>query len=61
MTLAAVICGAKDWPQIVVASEGMVSWLSSYVDMSGGIPCERTLKTYLMPLNLKLWNKHSEI
>ena len=44
MTLAAVICGAKDWPQIVVASQGMVSWLSGYVDMSGGIPCERTFK-----------------
>lgn len=23
MVIAAVICGAKDWPQIVVASQGM--------------------------------------
>mgnify|MGYP003440891063 FL=1 len=44
MVIAAVICGAKDWPQIVVASQGMADWLSSYVDMSGGIPCERTFK-----------------
>jgi predicted transposase YbfD/YdcC len=44
MTIAAVICGAKDWPQIVVASQGMTNWLSGYVDMSGGIPCERTFK-----------------
>lgn len=44
MTIAAVICGAKDWPQIVVASQGMDSWLSIYVDMSEGIPCERTFK-----------------
>ncbi len=44
MTIAAVICGAKDWPQIVVASQGMANWLSDYVDMSGGIPCERTFK-----------------
>lgn len=44
MTIAAVICGAKDWPQIVVASQGMANWLSGYVDMSGGIPCERTFK-----------------
>lgn len=44
MTIAAVICGAKDWPQIVVASQGMADWLSGYVDMSGGIPCERTFK-----------------
>lgn len=44
MAIAAVICGAKDWPQIVVASQGMANWLSDYVDMSGGIPCERTFK-----------------
>lgn len=44
MVIAAVICGAKDWPQIVVASQGMVDWLSGYVDMSGGVPCERTFK-----------------
>ena len=44
MTIAAVICGAKDWPQIVVASQGMAAWLSGYVDMSEGIPCERTFK-----------------
>jgi predicted transposase YbfD/YdcC len=44
MTIAAVICGAKDWLQIVVASQGMANWLSDYVDMSGGIPCERTFK-----------------
>jgi hypothetical protein len=39
MVIAAVICGAKDWPQIVVASQGMADWLSGYVDMSEGIPC----------------------
>lgn len=44
MVIAAVICGAKDWPQIVVASQGMADWLSGYVDMSEGIPCERTFK-----------------
>ena len=44
MVISAVICGAKDWPQIVVASEGMADWLSGYVDMSEGIPCERTFK-----------------
>ena len=47
MTIAAVICGAKNWPQIVVASQGMANWLSGYVDMSGGIPCERTFKNSL--------------
>lgn len=38
MAITAVICGAKDWPQIVVASQGMADWLSGYVDMSEGCP-----------------------
>jgi predicted transposase YbfD/YdcC len=44
MTLVAVICGAFDWEQIVVACEGMHDWLANYVDMRAGIPCERTFK-----------------
>lgn len=42
MTLMAVISGATDWAKVVVMSEGMVDWLAQYVDMSSGIPCERT-------------------
>lgn len=44
MVLVAQICGAKDWPQTVVMCEGMKDWLEKYVDMSGGVPCERTFK-----------------
>lgn len=44
MTLVAVICGAIDWAKVVVMSEGMVDWLAQYVDMSAGVPCERTFK-----------------
>jgi hypothetical protein len=42
MTLVAVISGATDWAKVVVMSEGMIDWLALYVDMSSGIPCERT-------------------
>jgi predicted transposase YbfD/YdcC len=42
MTLVAVISGATDWAKVVVMSEGMVDWLGLYVDMSSGVPCERT-------------------
>ncbi len=42
MALTAVICGATDWAKVVVMSEGMIDWLSRYVDMSAGVPCERT-------------------
>ncbi len=48
MTITAVICGAKDWSQIVIASQGMVAWLSGYVDMSGGMSCEGTLRDLLL-------------
>jgi len=44
MTLIAVLCGATDWEQIVIACEGMQNWLARYVDMSAGVPCERTFK-----------------
>jgi predicted transposase YbfD/YdcC len=42
MTLMAVISGATDWAKVVVMSQGMTDWLAQYVDMSAGIPCERT-------------------
>ncbi len=44
MTLVATISGATDWAKIVVMSEGMENWLAQYVDMSSGVPCERTFK-----------------
>lgn len=44
MTLVSMICGATDWPKVVVMSEGMADWLSEYVDMTSGVPCERTFK-----------------
>ena len=44
MVLVAQVCGAKDWPQTVVMCNGITDWLGKYVDMSGGVPCERTFK-----------------
>jgi hypothetical protein len=44
MTLIAVLCGASDWEQIIVSCESMRDWLAKYVDMTSGIPCERTFK-----------------
>jgi predicted transposase YbfD/YdcC len=38
------MCGATDWPKVVVMSKGMTDWLGVYVDMSSGVPCERTFK-----------------
>jgi hypothetical protein len=42
-----MLCGATDWPKVMVMSEGLSSWLAHYVDMSAGVPCERTLYRWL--------------
>jgi predicted transposase YbfD/YdcC len=44
MTVVTMMCGANDWPKVVVMSEGMIDWLAQYVDMTSGVPCERTFK-----------------
>lgn len=51
MVLVSQVCGAKDWPQIVVMCEGMQDWLGQYVDMSAGVPCERTFKNIFNFIN----------
>ena len=44
MTSTTMICGATDWSKIVAMSFGMKDWLEKYVDMSSGVPTERTFK-----------------
>ena len=44
MTSVAIMCGATDWPKVVIMSQGMEEWLGQYVDMTSGVPCERTFK-----------------
>ena len=44
ITLVGVLCGAKDWEEIVQAANGMVDWLGKYVDVSSGVPSSKTLK-----------------
>jgi predicted transposase YbfD/YdcC len=51
MVLVTQVCGAKDWSQTVVMCHGMVDWLGKYVDMSGGVPCERTFKDLFNAIN----------
>jgi predicted transposase YbfD/YdcC len=47
MIVVAQICGANDWPKIVVFSNSIMDWLAQYVDMSSGVPCERTFKNVM--------------
>jgi len=44
MTIVTSLCGADDWPQIVVLSNSMREWMSQFVDMLGGVPSEYTFK-----------------
>jgi len=41
-----VLCGAKNWEEMyyLAEGEGFTSWLSSYVDLSSGIPSKWTLE-----------------
>lgn len=47
MVIVAQICGVNDWPKVVVFSNAITDWLAQYVDMSSGIPCERTFKNIM--------------
>lgn len=44
ISLIGVLCGAKDWEEIVQAANGALDWIGKYVDVSSGIPSSRTLK-----------------
>ncbi len=44
VALIGVLCGAKDWEEIVQAANGMIDWLDKYVDVSSGIPSSQMLK-----------------
>lgn len=53
ISLIGVLCGAKDWEEIIQAANGMIDWLGKYVDVSSGIPSSQTLKRVisLIPTN----------
>lgn len=44
ISLVGVLCGAKDWEEIVQCANGIVDWIGKYVDVSSGIPSSKTLK-----------------
>lgn len=44
ISLVGVLCGAKDWEEIVQAANGSLDWIGKYVDVSSGIPSSKTLK-----------------
>lgn len=50
MIIIGIMCGATDWPKIIVVARGLSSWMSNYVDMTAGIPCERTFKDLINTL-----------
>lgn len=51
MTLIGLMCGATDWPKIIVIAQGLTPWLANYIDMTSGVPCERTFKNVMNALH----------
>lgn len=44
ISFVGVLCGARDWEEIAQAANGMIDWISKYVDVSSGVPSSKTLK-----------------
>lgn len=66
ITLMGVLCGGKNWEEIIQSAEGMSDWMNRYVDISTGIPSSKTLKRLmgLIPtatLNRLLTNLKSSV
>lgn len=57
MTIVASLCGADDWPQIVALCNSMRDWLTKFIDMTAGVPSERTFKRVFSLLAPKEMNK----
>lgn len=51
IVLVSVLAGGNDWKEIVTIANGLKEWLGRYVDISQGIPCERTFKNIFSVLN----------
>jgi len=43
ITVVCSLCGSNDWETIVIQANAMKDWLGSFIDLSNGIPCSRTL------------------
>ena len=57
MALITTICGATDWAKTVVMAQGMLDWMSQYIDVSGGVPCERTFKNIFNAIKTEFLEK----
>jgi len=44
LSLVGILCGAKDWEEIVQCANGLIDWIGKYVDISNGIPSTQTIK-----------------
>lgn len=51
ISLAAVVCGASSWNDIELFAKTRKQWLSSFLDMSGGVPSHDTLNRFFSGMN----------
>lgn len=57
ISLVGVLCGAKDWEEIIQAAEGMIDWIGRYIDISEGIPTVKTCKRVMSIIPTSSLNK----
>lgn len=57
MSICAIFCGADTWEDIPLWAESHLDWLSTYVDMSKGIPSYSTIRRVFMIVEPANWGK----
>lgn len=57
MSLCAIFCGADGWEDIVIWAETHVEWLTTYVDLSHGIPSYSTVRRIFMIVAPSCWGQ----
>lgn len=57
ISLIGVLCGAKDWEEIIQSAHGIIDWLNQYVDLTAGIPSSKTLKRVMSMIPTKSLDK----
>jgi predicted transposase YbfD/YdcC len=58
MAICAVICGADDWPAVVVFGHSKEAWLRTFLRLPHGIPSEDTFRRVLGLVNPEQLQQH---
>jgi predicted transposase YbfD/YdcC len=57
ITLVGTICGANNWPEIVVVGNTLKEWMSRFIALPHGIPSEDTFERVFSMIRIEAFNK----